>query len=35
MYFNPEFVPVVKLIDVLNVSKHNIILVGETSRDVL
>lgn len=35
MYFNTEFVPVVKLIDVLNVSKHNVVLVGETSRDVL
>lgn len=32
---SPDFVPVVELVNVLNVSKNNVVLVGETSRDVL
>lgn len=31
---SPAFVPVVEFVDVLNVSKNNVVLVDETRRDV-
>lgn len=35
VYFIYFSVPVVELVDVLDVSKHDVVLVGETRRDVL
>lgn len=34
-FYSPAFVPVVEFVDVLNVSKNNVVLVDETRRDVL